>query len=49
MFVPMWLIVVLVLFSALGVWTVIFVCGILSKLVDEALGKRKKPQTGEQK
>lgn len=49
MFVPIWLIVILVLFAALGVWTVIFVCGILSKLVDEALEKRKKPQTGEQK
>ena len=49
MFVPIWLIVILVLFAALGVWTVMFVCGILSKLVDEALRKRKTPEAGEQK
>lgn len=36
MFIPMWLVVLLVLFAALGVWALIFAIGILGKLIDIA-------------
>ena len=36
MFIQMWLVVLLVLFSALGVWALIFAIGLVGKLIDIA-------------
>ena len=36
MYIQMWLVVLLVLFSALGVWALIFAIGIIGKLIDIA-------------
>ena len=37
MFIPMWLVVLLVLFAAFGVWSLIFVVGFLAKMIDGVL------------
>ena len=45
MFIPMWLVVVLVLFAALGVWALIFIMGFVFRLIDTTLkaSVKKKP------
>ena len=37
MFVPMWLVVLLVLFGALGVWALIFFMGFIFRMIDTTL------------
>ena len=44
MFIPMWLVVLLVLFAAFGVWALIFVVGFLAKMIDSVLKMPKKEQ-----
>lgn len=36
MVIPTWLVVFLVLFAALGVWALIFIIGLIGKLIDLA-------------
>ena len=40
----MWLIVVLVLFAALGVWALIFIVGFFGKMIDSTFKMQKKKQ-----
>ena len=52
MFVPMWLIVLLIVLSSFSIWAFIFVSGFLVKVFDSIMKQPKKPQTpeaGEQK
>ena len=50
MFVPMWLIVLLILLSSFSVWAFVFVSGFLIKLFDSVMKEqKKKKQLGEQK
>lgn len=44
MFIPMWLVVLLVLFASFGVWSLIFVVGFLTKMIDSVLKMPKKEQ-----
>ena len=46
MTIPMWLIVLMVLFAALGVWAMIFFFGVLFRMIDQAVTLTKKKDNG---
>ena len=45
--IPMWLVVLLVLFSSLGVWCMIFIFKMLGDIMDNVIKNTKKKQNDE--